>query len=88
MDCRLFHASGAQEEKAVLPNTVYVLGTLSSNNLANVGMVTAGGERDQTTEVKWEFTQKCFEDEHIHMYIFVHILWGPTYHLVQCANGG
>jgi hypothetical protein len=30
-------------------------------------MVTTGGEGEQTTEVKREFTQKGFVDEHIQM---------------------
>ena len=33
-------------------------------------MVTAGGEGNQTTEVKREFTQKGLVDEHIQMYHF------------------
>jgi hypothetical protein len=36
-------------------------------------MLTAGGEGDQTTEVKREFTQKGFVDEHIHLYLSAHI---------------
>ena len=53
MDCKLFYAFGAQEEKAVLPNTVNVLGTLSSNHLAD--------------PVRQEFTQKGFVAEHIQL---------------------
>jgi hypothetical protein len=36
-------------------------------------MVTAGGEGDQTTVVKREFTQKGFADEHIQLYLSAHI---------------
>jgi hypothetical protein len=46
-------------------------------------MVTASGEGDQNTEVKREFTQNGFVDEHIQMYLSVHMKGGPIYHLVQ-----
>jgi hypothetical protein len=37
-------------------------------------MVTAGGEGDQTREVKRKLTQKGFVDEHIQMYLSVQIM--------------
>ena len=36
-------------------------------------MVTAGGEGNQTTEVKRELTQKDIVDDHIQMYLSAHI---------------
>ena len=48
-------------------------------------MVTAGGVGDQTTELKREFTQKGFVDEHIQMLLSVHIHSVQTYQLVQGA---
>jgi hypothetical protein len=36
-------------------------------------MITASDEGDQTTEVKREFTQKGFVDEHIQMYLAEYI---------------